>query len=131
MREDNKKNDESMKWLPEDRVVFLAPSGDFTKNEADKIVNEVFNAFSEITKDEKLNLIIDASGAYKTNHEARRVYTKFARDYKGRVSKIATFKANTFTRLIIQFVLSASGTDAKLKFFDNFENSLKWIRESN
>ena len=129
LKDNEKEENQSIKWFPEDRIVFLAPSGDFTKDEADKIVNEVSAAFNEITKNEKLNLIIDASKAYKTNHEARRVYTKFAKDYKGKVSKIAMFKANTFTKLIIQFVLSASGTDAKLKIFNNLEDSLKWIRE--
>lgn len=129
LKSDIKKDDAPIKWFPEDRIVYLAPSGDFTKKEADKIVDQVCKAFAELAENERLSLIIDATGAYKTNHEARRIYTKCAKDYNGKVSKIAMFKANTFTRLVVKFVLNAAGSDAELKFFDNFEDGFKWIKE--
>jgi len=125
----NEKEKLLINWIPEERIIILTPRGDFNKENAKIIVDGISEIIDKASENEKIKLVVDDTGTNKTDYEARRIYTEFAKKYTKRLSKLAVFGANTFTKLAVRFVMSAIGRGKDLKFFDNLEDSLKWIKE--
>lgn len=126
---EKKKEKSLIRWLPKEKVIILAPEGNFNKENAKIIVKKISEIINQMPETEKIKLIVDDRGTNTTDHEARRIYMGFAKKYNKRLAKLAVFGANTFVRLAVRFIMTAVGRDKDYKFFDNFENSLKWIKK--
>jgi len=118
-----------IKWIPEEKIIILTPEGDFNKENAKIIVDRISEIIDRTPEDETIKLVVDDTGTNKTDYEARRIYTEFAKKYSGRLSKLAVFGANTFVKLAVRFIMSTIGREKDFKFFDNVEDSLNWIKK--
>lgn len=126
---DNEKEKSLVKWIPEDGIIILAPGGDFDEENATIILDKISEIIDKIPNNAKIKVVVDGNGINMADHISRRLCTEFAKKYKNNLFKCAIYKANTITKLATQFLISAVRREKDLKFFDNLEDSLKWIRE--
>jgi MFS superfamily sulfate permease-like transporter len=124
----NESNKIAIDWDPEEKILLLRTPGNFSKIEAEEIRKQIIDAFGQLNEKEKIKIIVDASGANKTDFEARRIYTDIATKFKGRVGKLAFIKAGVFTKLVAKFVLAVANKEQDTKFFNSFDEGLKWIK---
>jgi MFS superfamily sulfate permease-like transporter len=127
MADENKKL--SCEWDPAEKIIVLRTPGNFSKVEAEGIRKEMCSIFDGLKENEQIKILVDASEAKKTDYEARRIYTDITIKYKGRVKKIAMFKANILTKLVAKFVVTTCNEEKMIKFFDDYEKALEWLKK--
>jgi len=97
-------------WLEEDAIRF--------KKELFEILDKT---------EGKAKILGDASGAgFGPTFKARKIYTEIIKSPK--IGKAAIFGLNRSNKVIVSFLLKASGKN-DLKVFSNEEEALKWLKE--
>jgi len=97
-------------WLEEDAIRFK---------------KELFEILDKI--EGKARILGDASGAgFGPTFSARKIYTEIIKSPK--IGKAAIFGLNKANKVIVSFLLRASGKN-DLKVFSNEEEALKWLKE--
>lgn len=116
----------SIRWDPKEEVIFSEVWGNHDKNDATEFMNNT----NEIIKKFGIKIpyvLIDASRQKASDHEARRVYTKWLRDDPMK-SYSAICGGNTLIRIIINFIFTTT-KNKRSKVFATLEEGLKWLKK--
>ncbi len=107
------------------RVGFLG--GTLERDEVDDFVRD-FHVYLDVATPEaplRTLTIADQSGA-KLSSKTRKAFADLNAD--PRLGKSATVGIDRYTRVLVGFVLKATGRD-NIRFFDTEEKALTWLRE--
>ncbi|MBL7164427.1 MAG: hypothetical protein ISS57_17720 [Anaerolineales bacterium] len=121
------KNEEKFEvwWDEEDNVIWNKSWGDFEEEHARKQTAEIM-AVAEMVPG-KVSVLNDMAEAGKASSGARKVYAQTLKSEK--IAKHAFVGMGTLTRVIVSFLLRASGAE-NASFFATEEEALRWLKET-
>jgi hypothetical protein len=107
------------------RIGFIG--GTLERDEVEDFVRDFHVYLDAVTPEAPLRTltIADQSGA-KLSSQVRKAFSDLNSD--PRLGKSATIGVDRYTRVLIGFVLKATGRD-NIRFFDTEEKALAWLRE--
>lgn len=101
--------------------------GSLERDEVNDFVRDFTVYLDAVTPEAPLRTltVADQSGA-KLSSKTRKAFADLNNDH--RLGKAATVGINRYTRVLVGFVLKATGRD-NIRFFDTEESALAWLRE--
>ncbi|MEJ5309521.1 MAG: hypothetical protein WHX52_07090 [Anaerolineae bacterium] len=101
--------------------------GSLGADELDDFIRDFHGYLDATTPEAPINIltIVEAPGA-KLASKTRKAFTNLNADK--RVGKAATLGVDRYARVLIGFMLKATGRD-NIRFFDTEEQALAWLRE--
>lgn len=111
------------------QIIVLEFIGDFTAEDAVNHVLDMDPLLDQIgSSGDTAKFLIRTANLGAISLEGRRSFAKRNRD--SRVGKTAVLGVNRFLKIVAQFITVASGKN-NIRFFDDEENALKWLENSN
>jgi hypothetical protein len=111
--------------MGDDGILRLAFIGDMVGEDIEIFIKDFTPFLEAATEVEPLNILADASRAGKTSSAARKAYVRLNRDLRG--GKVAVVGARRYGRVLVSFILKATGRD-NVRFFDSEEEALAWLK---
>lgn len=121
----------SISWNSKEQILFIETLGVHDKKITEMFITKFREFYKRFAKPELVTkILVDSSKLIKTNHEARRIYTKQVKTFLG-AAKIAICGANTVIRVVSNFLLGTviKRKNIKVKFFTTTNEGLKWLKE--
>jgi UDP-N-acetylmuramyl pentapeptide synthase len=122
---DQEKTDEKFQvwWDEKEGIIRNKSRGDFEEEDAKKQMAELVEIVE--SKSGKVLVLNDLTEAGKASSGARKVYAQMLKS-EG-IAKHAFVGMSTLTRVIVSFIVRASGAENAM-FFATEEEALKWLK---
>jgi len=117
--------------MRKEEILFIETWGKHTEEIAKDFSIKIKEFRKEFTGSKLIKVLADASRSIKTDHEARRVYTKLTKEkdfLAGGV--VAVYGANVLIKTVTEFMLFfvKKRVNVDIRFFTNKKEALKWLR---
>lgn len=122
MKEKNEKY--KIWWDEEHQIIRNQSEGDFEDVDAKDQIIAIHKLADSIPG--KVAVLNDLTNAGTASSGARKTYAETMKSDK--ISKHAFLGMRTMTRVIVSFIMKASGVK-NTKFFDNKEDAIRWLKE--
>ena len=96
------------------------------KRDAESIIKEITDLSEEKGK---ARVLIDLSKTERGTLGARKVHLNNIKVQPPTFEKLALFGANTTNKVMVNFIVKATGRKNKIKYFKTEEEALRWLRE--
>jgi hypothetical protein len=113
-----------VRWDEKEGIIRNQSQGDFEEADARRQMAEILKIAE--SRPGKVLVLNDLTGAGKASSGARKIYAQVLRSEK--IAKHAFVGMRTLTRVIVSFLLRASGAENAM-FFATEEEALKWLKE--
>jgi len=113
-------------WDPEEKILFEEFWGEHHIKDAEDYQNKFSELAAKIPGNDPINILADVSKQKKTDHEARRIYTKISSHPRSGNSAICG--ANLVVGMIANFIGIATRRK-NIKCFSTRDEGLSWLRE--
>ena len=111
-------------WWDEENGILINKSwGDFEEEDAKNQATEILRMTE--SKPGKILSLNDMRDAGKASSAARKIYSKLMKNEK--VAKHAFLGMRTLTKVIVSFIMKASGVN-NIKFFSNEAEAVNWLK---
>lgn len=109
-------------------ILQVVISGDFTEEELITYMHDISEIMADLPEDEKIQTFIDTTELGRVNPNLRRSVGDFLDDQ--RFGKTAVLGSNRVVKVMIDFVLKASGRQ-HMKYFTDRNEAETWLLDSN
>ena len=132
-----KNNEFRISWDKKERILFIDNFGLHTKETAELFIekfNEIYKNISKVEPNiplvEPIKIFITVKKLIKTEHDARRIYTKLAKNTIGS-GRIVIYGSNILIKVMINFLIGpvVNMKKMKIRFFTNAEEGMKWLKK--
>ena len=111
--------------MGDDDILRIQFEGDIGKEEIEAFLEDYLPYLEAASKENPLRVLaLPAIGSNKFSSHARKTLARLNND--PRLGKSATIGVNRYTRVLVSFVLKATGRD-NIAFFDTEEEALAWL----
>lgn len=114
--------------LQNNGVLLVTFKGDFTEAELDDYLTQLKSYIEPLDVDERLISFLDASELTNVSPNVRRAVNDFVKD--PRFGKTAVYGTNRFVKVLIDFILKASGRD-HIRYFTDRDSAWNWLDSNN
>lgn len=111
-------------WDEEFKIIRNQSEGDFEEKDAADQIHAI-NKLAD-SKPGKVAVLNDLTNAGTASSGARKLFAEILKSDK--ITKHAFLGMKTMTRVIVSFIMKASGVK-NAKFFDNEEDALRWLKK--
>ncbi len=111
--------------MRDDGILRMALIGDVGKEDMEVFLKDYVPFLEAATEAEPLAVLVDSVRSGKLSSKARKAFAGMNRD--PRLGKVANVRSGRYTRVLIGWVLKATGRD-NLRFFDSEEEALAWLK---
>jgi hypothetical protein len=111
----------------EDGVLRLLLDGDLGNDDAKTLPRDIAPFLEAATEAEPLVALVDSTRSEKVSSRARRFLADLNSD--PRMGKVAILGARRYGRVLIGFIIRATGRDDYFRFFDSEEEAVSWLTE--
>lgn len=111
--------------MGDDGILRFAFIGDMGEEGVEAFIEDFTPFLEAATEAEPLVILADASQAGKTSSAARKAYVRLNRDLRG--GKVAVVGSRRYGRVLVSFILKATGRD-NIRFFESEEKALTWLK---
>lgn len=118
----------SLKWDPNSQILFIDFWGEQTQKTA-KEFEEAENIFFNKFPVKSLKIFVDAMKVTEVDHEARRTFSEAVKKYPIPAKTAICYK-NILFKIIAGFITTVSMGRLKVKFFEDKEKALEWLKNS-
>ncbi len=109
-----------------DGILYVKVSGNFTEADLDDYLTKLQTYIQPLSMDERLISLLDATELEQVSPNVRRAVNDFVKD--PRFGKTAVLGTNRFVKVLIDFVLRASGRD-HMHYFTDKAQALAWLKD--
>jgi hypothetical protein len=112
--------------LTSDGYIFNIYAGDQTGKKVLVEVEKTKKLIEQLRQDKKpVHILIDLNTLGKTDSETRSIAVSTLKnlDY----DKLAFYGNNLFTKYLANFIISATGRNSQIQYFESKEKALEWI----
>ena len=119
----------SLRWDSQERILFLKTWGAHNKEDAEEYVTKFDEFLGEFSEAELglINILVDALGITKVDHQARRVYTKSTKEHP-QPANVAVCCGNIILRVMAGFITAVAAKRVNIKFFATVEDGIRWLK---
>jgi len=110
-----------------ENLVLIDVYGIHNLENAEDFKSAIDKLFKEVQEVKRKKLLIDFLKLDKVEHGARKIYTSLSSDFSAS-PHIAIFGMSTIIRILLGFVLSASGRK-DVKTFKKREEAVNWLKK--
>jgi hypothetical protein len=112
--------------MGQDGILRIEVIGDFGDRDSEESTREMVSFLEAATPDKPLLMLSDVSQAGKLSAGARRTIAQQGQD--PRMGRNAVLGVSRYARVMVSFLSKASGHD-NIRFFDDEEKALAWLKE--
>jgi len=117
----------SMKWLPEEKVLFYSAVGKI-EEEHMELFYQNFVELAKALHGGKIDLLCDMTGFTTISLNARKVAIKIAQHPQ--FQRASIYGANKFLATVATFIMMAARKSEQLKVLSTREEALDWLLQS-
>ncbi|MBP6471053.1 MAG: STAS/SEC14 domain-containing protein [Chloroflexi bacterium] len=114
--------------MQDNGILHITVSGDFNEDDLDDYLTQLRSYIDPLAEDDRLLSFLDASTVGHVSPQVRRAVGDFVKD--PRFGNTAVYGTNRFVKVLIDFVLRASGRD-HVRYFTNRDEALIWLENNN
>ncbi|MCA9872571.1 MAG: STAS/SEC14 domain-containing protein [Anaerolineales bacterium] len=114
--------------MQDNGILYVKVSGDFTEAELEDYLTQLNAYLAPLSQDERLESFMDATELSNVSPNVRRAVNDFVKD--PRFGKTAVYGTNRFVKVLIDFILRASGR-THMRYFTDKDAAWKWLENSN
>ena len=111
-------------WDEKEKIIRNKSQGDFKEEDAKRQMMEILRIVA--SKPGQVLVLNDLTAAGKASSGARKIFAQLLQS--DRIARHAFVGMRTLTRVIVSFLVRASGAENAM-FFATEEQALKWLRE--
>ncbi|HEY71716.1 MAG: hypothetical protein DRJ03_31940 [Chloroflexi bacterium] len=111
--------------MRDDGILRMAFIGDMDQQDLEAFRQEFDPFLESATEAEPLRVLVDGSRSGKYTSGARKIFVDLYRSLK--IGNVALVAAPRYSRVLVGFVLKATGRD-NIHLFDSEEEGLAWLR---
>ena len=110
----------------DDDIIRAILSGVYLKRDLDAIMAQISNLAHETGKN---NIFLDIGGIEEISGGARRALAQQIAIEPRFFNKLAIYGANAKHRVMADFIITASGKGNNVRYFENEEEAMRWLKE--
>ncbi len=113
--------------LGTDGIIYALFTGDFTEEQLANYIHDLDELVNQSSADEKVKSFMDTTGLKRVNPNLRRMTGDLIKD--PRLGETAVLGNSRVVKVMIDFVLKASGRD-HMKYFTDRQEALIWLQDN-
>ena len=113
-------------WLDDDGIIRCILKGIHEKKDAEAILKKIITLLKEKGK---ARVLIDLRKTERSTSGARRVYVYNIMAKPKVFEKFAFFGKSVKNRVMANFIMTATGKEDKVRYFESEEDALRWLKE--
>jgi len=107
-----------------DRILHLAFIGDQSDADMEAFRDEFLPFVEAATDDDPLLIVVDGTRSAKFSSDGRKVFLELNKNLK--IAKVAVWGANRYARVLVSFVIKATGRN-NIRFTETEQEALDWL----